>query len=489
MGGKAKSRDDFLHWFAGVEEFEYELETQRLHREIEAAKEGAAQDEGAKRQAYLETAQQLSTSKRDLELSFKVIGTMQMSAREHALAALKQQLAEAMHTTDGQDTDTASRYAESVKGARTMRSISESSTAEEVEARDSEGDAVRSAAKEERYRLYKAVKRFRHQQGEHAPVSRLIEQLQGVELPPGWGLVEGDAALCMMYNGVMAQSPLSRYGTQADFSRIVGNKMSVTPSEGAQGSTSKDRPAYFRGEVVLCSTDKAHGTMQPPDSLVIINAPDIMPARLDGSETDDIFAVLRDKLAPHMKLLLEAMRAFDEDGNRTIDRTEFGKALDSMGLDPPLSKADASLIFDRLDPDGNGSVEYEDFELLLYDDSSAGPAPYDQARAFDVMGDCADMIVLLLDAKNSRFNTTELAIIKALYAKHRHKMRFACVENQSQRDALARTLGIVLDDRSVESLPSVSIDSPLMLSFVNGTINPQQNQVRALAFVHPYLDM
>jgi hypothetical protein len=107
MGGKGKFRDDFLHWFAGVEDFEYELALQRVHKDMDIATEAAEHDEEGNRNTHLQTAEVLGKSKRELEMSFKVIGTVHESSRENALVNLKQQLQDAsrvMESFEGEGT-------------------------------------------------------------------------------------------------------------------------------------------------------------------------------------------------------------------------------------------------------------------------------------------------------------------------------------------------------------------------------------------------
>ncbi|CAM9961193.1 calcium-binding protein 7 isoform X2 [Petromyzon marinus] len=59
----------------------------------------------------------------------------------------------------------------------------------------------------------------------------------------------------------------------------------------------------------------------------------------------------------------EAFRVFDRDGNGFISKQELGMAMRSLGHMP--SEVELAIIMQRLDMDGDGQVNFEEFMTLL----------------------------------------------------------------------------------------------------------------------------
>lgn len=470
MGGKAESRADFLRWFGSVEDFEFDLKEQTLESEVEKIQKSLKDDNGTaatKKQAANETLDGLLSSKADLSMCFKIVATFEDAAREEALAALKQQVTDKDKDADDDDSGSVSG---SNTGTRTT--FSDNASSQDDEGKESATEASHREARMEREKLNKKYDRFRHVQGWHTPASKLVEQVSAKTLNQDWGLLEKKDALCLLYHGINGMSPLGRLGTFTDFCKLISTKVKAT-------RPLTDATSFFKAETLLSVPDKSNPSLRrPPDSLILINSPDILRQPSNKIGEDDLVVSLSDRLLPRMRDLLMAMRKFDEDGTNNVDLSEFSKAIESLGLDPSIPRNDMSLLFSRLDPDGGGSIEYNDLPLLFDEREDGQTCPYDQSSAFEVMADLADVIVLLLDAKTSRFNPTELGIIKAIHAKNKEKMHFACADSYEQRDALARVLAETLSDRSLEALPCVSTESQQVLSLINSAINPQQNKVK-----------
>ena len=79
---------------------------------------------------------------------------------------------------------------------------------------------------------------------------------------------------------------------------------------------------------------------------------------------------LKDALMRSSSRVVDLFRAWDEDGNGTIDKKEFGKAVRSLGFD--VERADTDAVFDSLDDDKSGLLEYK--ELNEVRSSRAGLA-------------------------------------------------------------------------------------------------------------------
>jgi Ca2+-binding EF-hand superfamily protein len=55
--------------------------------------------------------------------------------------------------------------------------------------------------------------------------------------------------------------------------------------------------------------------------------------------------------------------SWDEDRSGTVDKKEFGNAVRALGFD--VSQADTDALFDSLDDDKSGALEYKELNLML----------------------------------------------------------------------------------------------------------------------------
>ena len=67
---------------------------------------------------------------------------------------------------------------------------------------------------------------------------------------------------------------------------------------------------------------------------------------------------LKDALMRSSSRVVDLFRAWDEDRSGTVDRREFHKAVRALGFD--VSEEDAGAVFDSLDEDGSGNLEYKE---------------------------------------------------------------------------------------------------------------------------------
>ena len=87
----------------------------------------------------------------------------------------------------------------------------------------------------------------------------------------------------------------------------------------------------------------------------------------DRDALDDAWSKLTDvRNRPGRMRDIEFFKMFDGDHNGTFDRSEFGRALSSLGTDD-LTRADIDALFRSMDYDGNGAVSYFEFRRTLQD--------------------------------------------------------------------------------------------------------------------------
>ena len=72
---------------------------------------------------------------------------------------------------------------------------------------------------------------------------------------------------------------------------------------------------------------------------------------------------LRDILSQNAVRVIDLFKEWDEDGDGTVSKKEFRKAIPALGVQAPRVEIDA--LFDSFDPDGSGSIEYAEFNKLL----------------------------------------------------------------------------------------------------------------------------
>uniref|UniRef100_A0A8C9S8W2 Calcium binding protein 7 n=1 Tax=Scleropages formosus TaxID=113540 RepID=A0A8C9S8W2_SCLFO len=73
------------------------------------------------------------------------------------------------------------------------------------------------------------------------------------------------------------------------------------------------------------------------------------------------------------KKIREAFKVFDRDGNGFISKQELGMAMRSLGYMP--NEVELEVIIQRLDMDGDGQVDFEEFVTLLGPKLSAAGMP------------------------------------------------------------------------------------------------------------------
>jgi Ca2+-binding EF-hand superfamily protein len=82
-----------------------------------------------------------------------------------------------------------------------------------------------------------------------------------------------------------------------------------------------------------------------------------------GVSSAALAAELRRVLQANAVRVIDLFRQWDEDGDGTISRSEFARAVPALGIEAPEAVVDA--LFDSFDPDGSGEIEYTELGTLL----------------------------------------------------------------------------------------------------------------------------
>ena len=98
---------------------------------------------------------------------------------------------------------------------------------------------------------------------------------------------------------------------------------------------------------------------------------------------DAIIAVsqLREALSKNMVRVVDLFREWDTNGDGTVNKAEFRKAMPKLGLRVPASDVDA--LFDSWDPDGSGTVEINELSRVLRQGSGAPEVQFSKAAPLD----------------------------------------------------------------------------------------------------------
>ena len=86
----------------------------------------------------------------------------------------------------------------------------------------------------------------------------------------------------------------------------------------------------------------------------------------DGQvDSDEMVAALKTALKANATRIIDLFKEWDEDGDGTVSKKEFRRAVPMLGLDPVPSKADIDALFDQWDPDGSGNIDYKELNKIL----------------------------------------------------------------------------------------------------------------------------
>ena len=84
---------------------------------------------------------------------------------------------------------------------------------------------------------------------------------------------------------------------------------------------------------------------------------------MDEQATIDCVASLRQALALQLYRVVDIFRDWDDDGNGTVSKTEFRKAL--VGIFGGSAREHAHALFDEIDADASGYLSYEELHSRI----------------------------------------------------------------------------------------------------------------------------
>ena len=91
----------------------------------------------------------------------------------------------------------------------------------------------------------------------------------------------------------------------------------------------------------------------------------LLGKRFDLDEEGDVSVAdqLRDALVNNAVRVIDLFREWDEDGDGTVSKKEFRKAIIHLGLEVPPAAVDE--LFDSFDKDGGGAINFRELNHLL----------------------------------------------------------------------------------------------------------------------------
>ncbi|XP_040475341.1 calcium-binding protein 7 [Ursus maritimus] len=122
------------------------------------------------------------------------------------------------------------------------------------------------------------------------------------------------------------------------------------------------RPSYLCAQVKRgLGAQGAGGRPQVPAASPFSTALRGPPAQSAGRAAQEVVATTSGQIG--RLEIREAFKVFDRDGNGFISKQELGTAMRSLGYMP--NEVELEVIIQRLDMDGDGQVDFEEFVTLL----------------------------------------------------------------------------------------------------------------------------
>ena len=117
--------------------------------------------------------------------------------------------------------------------------------------------------------------------------------------------------------------------------------------------------------------DKLLSCEPPPEPSVSTEVEAEVEEEEEEEEEEEDAGSLMEKLieavAPRLSRVIDTFREWDTDSSGLIDKKEFGKALETIGigLDPKMVKKAAEELFKEFDVDDDGHIEYKELDAKL----------------------------------------------------------------------------------------------------------------------------
>ena len=128
------------------------------------------------------------------------------------------------------------------------------------------------------------------------------------------------------------------------------------------GAGSLKDPLMQPGAVGLGRTGVKH-KLRRKDSSEKLKGTKLRNVHIDLASDKSVQEQLRDILTANAVRVVDLFREWDEDGDGTVSKKEFGKALRAMGV--AAEKADYDALFDTFDADKSGVLEYSELNRAL----------------------------------------------------------------------------------------------------------------------------
>lgn len=123
----------------------------------------------------------------------------------------------------------------------------------------------------------------------------------------------------------------------------------------------------------------------------------------------------------------EAFSLFDHDENGSISAVELGEVLKALGQNP--TKNELTDMINEVDVDGNGTVEFAEFVILMTNKVKEISKQDEIREAFDVLDKEKDQIITV---KELKYFMRKVAHIKLSSEEAEAMIEFACTDKDKK---------------------------------------------------------
>ncbi|KAI5088146.1 calcium-binding protein 7-like [Silurus meridionalis] len=176
----------------------------------------------------------------------------------------------------------------------------------------------------------------------------------------------------LMYRGICTIPDILSYGTPVNLPEDEVEVVSIYQKFSKQGTVVNRRQDNVRPKLIDACGDRR--------LVRVVRSNRRAPVAQNSEEvhaviTQWVSTILAAKGGPRQYYaeIREAFKVFDRDGNGFISKQELGMAMRSLGYMP--NEVELEVIIQRLDMDGDGQVDFEEFVTLLGPKISAAGMP------------------------------------------------------------------------------------------------------------------